>query len=111
MLETLMSLLAVASIAAAAYGLGRPLVRGLGVGEDDALAVGVWSVAAGLVAAGLALVALGLVGLLSQAIIGVLTLAAGFWGLGEFSRAYLAREEQRRLGRAMPRAMPPGESA
>jgi len=111
MLETLMSLLAVASIAAAAYGLGRPLVRGLGVAGDDALAVGVWSLAAGLVTAGLALVALGLVGLLSKAIIGVLTLAAGFWGLGELSRAYLMRDEQRRLGRPGPPAAPPGESA
>ncbi|HUY87578.1 MAG TPA: phospholipid carrier-dependent glycosyltransferase [Pirellulales bacterium] len=102
MLETLMSLAAVATIAAAAFGLGRPLVRALGVGEDDALAVGVWSVAAGLVAGGLALVALGMVGLLSTALIGVLTLAAGFWGLGEISRAYLIREERRRLGQVSP---------
>ena len=100
MLETLMSLAAVATIAAAAYGLGRPLVRALGVGEDDGLAIGVWSIAAGLVAGGLAMVALGLLSLLSKALIGVFTLAAGFWGLGQLSRAYLERDERRRLGLA-----------
>lgn len=100
MLESLMSLAAVATIAMAAYGLGRPLVRALGVGEDDALAVGVWSVAAGLAAGGLAILVLGLVGALSKPLIGILTLAAGFWGLGELSRAYLIRDEQRRLGLA-----------
>lgn len=102
MLETLMSLASMATIAAAAFGLGRPLVRALGVGEDGALAVGVWSVAAGLVVGGLTLVALGMAGLLFKPLIGVLTLAAGFFGIGEISRAYLQREQRRRLGLPLP---------
>ena len=102
MLESLMSLLALASIAVAAYGIGRPLVRALLGGEDDPLAIGVWSVAAGLVGAGLVLIALGLAGLLSKAVIGVLTLAAGAWGIGEFSRAYLERRERAQLNPSPP---------
>ncbi len=102
MLETLMSLLALACIAVAAYGIGRPLVRGLLIGDDDPLSIGVWSIASGLIVAGLMLVVLGLVGLLSKAVIGVLTLTAGFWGIGELSRAYVQRREQARMTPAPP---------
>ncbi len=98
MLDTLMSLLALTSIAAAAYGIGRPMVRALIAEEDDPIAIAVWSIAAGLVGAGLTLVVLGLLGLLSKAVIGVLTITAGFWGIGEISRGYLLRREIARLG-------------
>ncbi|MEX2560791.1 MAG: phospholipid carrier-dependent glycosyltransferase, partial [Pirellulales bacterium] len=87
MLESLTSTVAVASIAAAAFGLGRPLLRGLAVGDDDALATGVWSVALGLVCGATLLAVLGLAGLLYKPVIAVLTLVAGAWGLVELVRA------------------------
>ncbi|HEV3341434.1 MAG TPA: hypothetical protein VG125_13780, partial [Pirellulales bacterium] len=83
MFASCLSLLAVVLIALAAYGIGRPLVRGLKLAEGDALAEGVLGVAAGLVAAGLVLVALGLAGWLYREAVGVLSLAAAFWGVGE----------------------------
>jgi hypothetical protein len=82
-------------IAVAAYGTGRPLVRGLKLAEDDALADGVLSVAAGLVAAGLVLAALGLAGWLYREVVGVLSLAAAFWGIGESGRAWTIRRPRR----------------
>ena len=83
MFAQLLSLLALAVIALASYGLGRPIVRGLGVGEDDGLSIGVWSVATGLIVAGMLLAALGLVGGLYPSLIGVLSLGACFWGVGQ----------------------------
>ena len=62
MLQQLLSLLAFCSLAMAAFGLGRPLLRGLGVGQEDRVSVAVWSVALGLNAAGLLLLWLGLLG-------------------------------------------------
>jgi hypothetical protein len=91
MLLSCVSLLAFSAIALAAYGIGRPIVRGLKVAEDDALAAGVFSVAAGLIAAGLVLVVLGLTGCLYGQIIGVLTLAAAFWGIGELGTIRVGR--------------------
>ena len=91
MLASCLSLLAVAIMAAAAYGVGRPLIRGLKLAEGDSLAIGVLSVAAGLIVAGLVLGVLGMTGLLYRQAIGMLTLAAAFWGLGELGRAYANR--------------------
>src|SRR5262245_66588699 len=88
MIESITSLTALAIILLAAYGLGRPIVRRLQYEELDRLAGSVWSVALGLVLAGLALMALGLVGGLYRPLIGVLTLAAAFWGIGELRRAW-----------------------
>ncbi|MEX2120833.1 MAG: glycosyltransferase family 39 protein [Pirellulales bacterium] len=108
MLESLTSTVAVASIAAAAFGLGRPLLRGLAVGDDDALATGVWSVALGLVCGATLLAVLGLAGLLYRPVIAVLTLVAGAWGLVELVRA-LERQrdshsiERKRATRALER--------
>ena len=87
MLASGLSLLAVAILAVAAFGIGRPMVRGLKVAEGDSLATGVLSVAAGLIAAGLLLAALGMIGCLYRQVIGTLTLAAAFWGIGELGRA------------------------
>ena len=95
MLASCLSLLAVAIMAAAAYGVGRPLIRGLKLAEGDGLAVGVLSVAAGLIAASLVLVALGMTGLVYRQVIGMLTLAAAFWGVGKLGRAYANRTRQR----------------
>jgi hypothetical protein len=83
MVASSVSLLAVAAIALAAYGIGRPLLRGLKVAENDPLAIGVLSIAGGLIAAATALAALGVAGCLYGQAIGILTLAAAFWGIGE----------------------------
>lgn len=91
MIASLISLLAVATMTAAGYGIGRPIIRGLKLAERDTLAASVFSIAAGLIAAGLLLVVLGLTGMLYGQIIGVLTLAAAFWGIGELGSAYANR--------------------
>lgn len=88
MIASLLSIVAVTTMALAAYGIGRPMIRGLKVAEDDHLATGVLSVAAGLIAAGLVLVILGLAGCLYGQWIGTLTVAAAFWGIGEIGRGY-----------------------
>ena len=62
MTDTLFSVLSVGLIALAAYGIGRPVLRGLGVGQEDRLSIGVWSVTIGLVLGGMVLTGLGLVG-------------------------------------------------
>jgi hypothetical protein len=83
MLPNILSLLSLATIALASYALGRPIVRALGVAEEDRLAVTVWSVFAGLLAAGMLLAGLGLVGILYSPLIGVLSVAGCFWGIGQ----------------------------
>ena len=42
MLDQLASIAAVTVMAGAAYGLGRPILRGLGVGQEDRLSTVVW---------------------------------------------------------------------
>lgn len=91
MLASFLSLLTLATITAAAFGLGRPLVRALRVAEDDALATGVLSIAVGLIAAGVGLSALGFVGLLFKSIIGVGTLAAAFYGVAQIGQIVRSR--------------------
>lgn len=83
MLASLTSLLTLALVSAAAFGLGRPLVRALAIVERDRLAVRVWSLAIGFLAAGLLLTGAGLLGLLYRELIGPATLAAACWGLYE----------------------------
>jgi len=58
-------------------------LRGLGLRQEGCLATAVWSMALGLIAAGLLWTALGLVGWLYVPVIGVVTLIACVWGLGE----------------------------
>lgn len=83
LLSVFHSCLAVATMLLAAFGLGRAITRGLGCNDDDVLSMAVWSVATGLLAAGMVLMGLGLAGCLYRPVLGVLTLTAGFWGLGE----------------------------
>ena len=83
MLDQLISILAAATIATAAYGLGRPVLGGLGVGHEDRLSTAVWSIAVGLVVAGTLLAGLGLLGGLYVPAIGPLSIAASFWGIGQ----------------------------
>jgi hypothetical protein len=82
MFGSLISLLALATINLAAYAVGRPLVRGLGLDREDRLTRGVWSVALGLIVAATGLVALGLMGALYRGLIGVVSLSAAFVGMG-----------------------------
>jgi len=119
MLLSLLSLLAFCCLAMASFGLGRPIVRGLGVGEEDRLSAAVWSLAIGAIAGGMLLVGLGLLGALYVSVIGAMTMAACFWGLGEALRGLLAAGDEvlRKLtdgspeepeSAATPWASPPG---
>ncbi|MBN2295512.1 MAG: hypothetical protein JXM70_23990, partial [Pirellulales bacterium] len=89
MIEQLLSLLTLGTLTLASYGLGRPILRGLGFKSEDTLTTVVWGITVGLIIAGMVLTAMGLIGVLSVPVIGVLTLAAGFWGVGEMVRGYL----------------------
>jgi hypothetical protein len=89
MLDSLSSLLALAVLLLAAYGLGRPVVRRLRCEELDPLAGSVWSLALGLVLGGGVLMILGLVGWLYRPLIGVITFSAAFWALHEVRQAWL----------------------
>jgi hypothetical protein len=81
MFDQLISLLALFAIALAAYGVGYPILRGLGLGGHDRLAAAVWSLALGLVLCGTLLAGLGLLGLLVRPLIGVLSVLGCFWGI------------------------------
>ena len=95
MLQQLLSLLSLTAIGLAAYGVGRPLLRGLQVGEEDRLSVAVWSLTLGLLTVGCLWGGFGLLGILYVPLVGVLTAGACFWGLGEILNGYLHRYEQR----------------
>lgn len=109
MIASCLSLLAVAMLAVAAFGVGRPIVRGLKVAEGDPLSTGVLSLATGLIAFGLMLTVLGMTGCLYREVIGTVTLAAAFWGLGELGRAN--GERVVRAARRVSRKTPPTNSA
>jgi hypothetical protein len=87
MLGSVVSLATFAAIALAAYGLGRPLLRGLRVDRHDRLESAVWSLALGLLAGGMLLVVLGLCDVLYVTLIRVLTLLAVCLGLWEIAKA------------------------
>ncbi len=82
MLAQLQSLLTLALMAVAAYGLGLAMLRGLRLDVQDRASEIVFSITLGLIGAGTVLAVLGLVGLLYAPFIGVLTLAAAFWTIG-----------------------------
>jgi dolichyl-phosphate-mannose-protein mannosyltransferase len=106
MFPQLLSLLSVAVITLAAYGLGRPVLRGLNLVDDDRLTTGVWSIAVGLVLGGTLLTILGLIGLLYRPLIGVLSIVGCFWGIGLIVRQHLLRTttEQRAVASQPPPA-------
>ena len=97
MLSPLLSILAFCTLPLAAFGLGRPILRGLDVGQNDRLSVAVWSTALGLIAAGLLLLGLGLLGGLYVPLIGAITVAGCFCGLGEILRGRLRSGSQQAL--------------
>ena len=94
MLDQLISIVTVVVIALAAYGVGSPVLRGLGVGREDRLSAAVWSLAVGLIAAGTGWAALGLLGVLYLPMIGLLTLPACSWGVAEIIRGYAGKDEE-----------------
>ncbi|MBN2473482.1 MAG: phospholipid carrier-dependent glycosyltransferase [Pirellulales bacterium] len=106
MIQQLYSIFAFCTLAMAAFGLGRPLWRGLGLGEEDRLSAAVWSVALGLIAAGLLWLGLGLLGLLYVPLVGVITMVACAWGLSEAvrGRLHVAEREAFSLPHASPAA-------
>ncbi len=67
-------MLASTAIVVAAFGLGRPLLRRLACCDDDALSVGVWSIALGLVVAALAMQMQAWLGWLNPFVVAGLTL-------------------------------------
>ena len=91
------------TIGLAAFGLGAPLARALRL-DDDVLTGTVWSMALGLIVGGLGLAGLGLVGGLYAPLIGVLSLAACFWGIGEIIGGLARRHEARLDARFSPPA-------
>jgi len=93
---TLVTLFIAGSIFLAAFGLGRPIVRGLRVLEEDLLAVTVWSIVVGLILAGTILALMGLLGILHVSYIAILTMMSGFWGAGEVIRDQIQRYERSR---------------
>lgn len=91
MLATLLTCSATAAIVLAAFAVGRPCLRWFTTSQQDQFAVAVWSTSIGLVLWSLALMGLGLLGVLYRPLIGVLTMAAFFIGLGELLSALQAR--------------------
>lgn len=87
--DALPSLLTLAVIGLAAFGLGRPLVRRLALPEHESLLVVVWSLALGLVAGGFLWLALAWVGGIDSYVIVAVSLAAVLWSLVELSCSYL----------------------
>lgn len=95
MLASLLSLVVLAAILLASFGIGRPLVRALRLETEDQLALSTWSVALGLVVAGTGVMGLGLAGWLYRELIAVVTAAAACWGVGELLQAVIrARADQ-----------------
>ncbi len=95
MLEQLVSIISVAAIGLSAYGLGRPVLRGLRLNEEDPLSICVWSLTVGLILAGLLLAGLGMMGVLYAPLIGVLSSGVCFWGLGELLNECVSRWERK----------------
>jgi hypothetical protein len=97
MIHQFFSVFAFCGLVTAVFGLGRPMLRGLKVGQDDRLSVLVWSMALGLLAAGLGLLGFGLLGILYRPVIFAATVLACFWGVAEMVRAYMKTAEQEGL--------------
>jgi hypothetical protein len=109
MLLSLLSLFWLFVIAMAAYGLGRPIVDGLGVSRDDRLSRAVWSVTVGLILAGQLLAGCGMLGLLYPLAIQLATWAACFWAAVQILRSLLQRSSEHTLSHFVtPGRLPTG---
>ncbi len=89
MLDTIYSLLAFGAMALASHTLGRPILGGLGMKEDDRLTTVVWSLGVGLIAGGTLILLMGLLGILYASVVGVLSVGACGWGIGQILRPYV----------------------
>lgn len=87
------SIFAFVALSIAAFGLGRPLLRWIGVADDDRLAMVAFSIALGLTVAGVVLLLLGLAGVLYLPLLGVLTMLCCCWGLVEIGIVWLRVRE------------------
>jgi len=89
----LSSIFAFVALGIAAFGLGRPLLRWIGVADDDWLTTTVFSVGLGLTTAGLVLLLLGMAGILYLPLVGMLTMIGCCWGLVEMGILWLRVKE------------------
>lgn len=90
MMASLYSLATVLTIALAAFGFGRPMVRWLKVESDGNLANSTWSLGLGFLAAAWLFSVASFTGQLSPALIGIVTIVGSFLGLAELACLYLA---------------------
>jgi hypothetical protein len=90
MLATLYSLGSLATIALAAFGIGRPALRALRIGGDGELAAIAWSISLGFVISGWLLSMAAFAGGLTTLFVGLLTGVGLVSGLGELACVYLA---------------------
>ncbi len=102
MIASLHSLLVLGMVLLAAYGVGRPVLRGLGVSGDDRLSTAAWSLGLGLIVVGTAVGLLGMVGMLYPVLLATLTPIAALWGLAEWVGSRAERHEERPLDDAGP---------
>jgi len=94
MLCSLVSIFAFLLLSIAAFGLGRPLLRYLGVGHaTDRLATTVFSLGVGLTVAGCVLLGLALAGVFFVPLIVLLTMLGCCWGLVEVGNLCLRLSE------------------
>lgn len=100
MIQTLVSTVAAFAVFFSAYGLGRPLVRTLGLETDDGTSVLVWSTSLGLVVGGTILGLLGLFGKLDPIHLAVFTLAASFNAIWQIVRDQLEAYQALWMGQA-----------
>ena len=107
MLSQLLSILAFAALSVAAFGLGRPVLRWIGVAKESRLATVALSVGLGLTVAGLTLLLLALAGLFHQLAIVVLTMIYGCWGLVEIGVLWVGLEEPDDTPLSEPCSTPP----
>ena len=106
MLDIFVSVVSFVTLSIAAYGAGRPLLRWIGLIDDDWLTTSAFSVGVGLTTAGMVLLALGMAGVLHAWLIAALTMACCCWGLVEIGIASLLSHKP------LPDELsPPAESA
>ncbi len=103
----LSSIFAFVALEIAAFGLGRPLLRWIGVADDDWLATTAFSIGLGLTTAGLVLLLLGMAGILYLPLVGVLTMIGCCWGLVEIGISWLRTKET--IPKALRRPVDPWE--
>src|SRR5689334_16115135 len=90
MFELAGSLLAIFLIGLSTFGVGRVVLRRFVIEQNEPIAIVVWSHALGLLTLGWLLAGLGFAGWLTAPVLGVISLVASLWGLGEITCWMLA---------------------